>query len=106
MVSRNITVIRERTLPGDCLLRTVYESGSVISVPAVASAEKLPDNIFQKRGGVWEARFQGRGRHTILIQGVDKGAECINLLFAHPERETSVFEIVRRCRSPGMSVPS
>jgi hypothetical protein len=57
--SRNITAIRERTLPGDCLLRTAYESGSVISVPAVASAEKLPDNIFRKRGNVWEARFKG-----------------------------------------------
>ena len=94
LVSRNITAIRERTLPGDCLLRTVYESGSVISVPAVASAEKMPDNIFRKRGNVWEARFQGRGRHPILIQGVDKGAEYINLLLAHPARETSVFEVV------------
>ncbi|MGZ7246551.1 hypothetical protein ACXWO4_10875, partial [Streptococcus pyogenes] len=35
MVARNITAIRQRTLPGDCLLRTVYESGSVISVPAI-----------------------------------------------------------------------
>ena len=94
LVSRNITAIRERTLPGDCLLRTVYESGSVISVPAAASAEKMPDNIFRKRGNVWEARFQGRGRHPILIQGVDKGAEYINLLLAFPGRETSVYEIV------------
>lgn len=94
LVSRNITAIRERTLPGDCLLRTVYEAGSVISVPAVASAEKMPENIFRKRGGVWEARFQGWGRHPILIQGVDRRAEYINLLLAHPERETSVFEIV------------
>lgn len=97
LVSRNITAIRERTLPGDCLLRTVYESGSVISVPAVASAEKIPDNIFRKRGGVWEARFLGRGRNSILLQGVDKGAEYINLLLAYPERETSVFEIVCGC---------
>ena len=94
LVSRNITAIRERTLPGDCLLRTVYESGSVISVPTAASAEKMPDNIFRKRGNVWEARFQGRGQHPILIQGVDKGAEYINLLLAHPARETSVFEVV------------
>ncbi|MBL8512283.1 MAG: hypothetical protein JNM52_11640, partial [Betaproteobacteria bacterium] len=97
LVSRNITAIRERTLPGDCLLRTVYESSSVISVPTAASAEKMPDNIFRKRGNVWEARFQGRGRHPILIQGVDTGAEYINLLLAHPERETSVFEIVCGC---------
>lgn len=94
LLRRHSAGILERTIPGDSLLRTVYESGSVVSMPAVVSAEKLPDNIFRKRGGVWEARFQGRGRHTILIQGVDKGAEYINLLLAFPERETSVFEIV------------
>lgn len=94
LLRRHSKGIRERTLPGDCLLRTAYESGSVVSMPAVVSAEKLPDNIFRKRGGVWEARFQARGRHTILIQGVDKGAEYINLLLAFPDRETSVFEIV------------
>lgn len=33
----------------------------------------------------------------ILLQGVDKGAEYINLLLAYPERETSVFEIVCGC---------
>ncbi|MFN8697186.1 MAG: 7-cyano-7-deazaguanine synthase [Burkholderiales bacterium] len=95
LVSRNITAIRERTLPGDCLLRTVYESGSVISVPTVASAEKMPDNIFRKRGGVWEARFQGR--NTIFLLNVDKGAEYINLLLAFPNRETLVSEIVFGC---------
>lgn len=95
LVSRNITAIRERTLPGDCLLRTVYESGSVISIPAVASAEKMPDNIFRKRGGVWEARFQGR--NTIFLLNVDKGAEYINLLLAFPNRETLVSEIVFGC---------
>lgn len=95
MVARNITAIRERTLPGDCLLRTVYESGSVISVPAIAAAEKQPDNYFRKRGGVWATRFQGRSE--ILLQGVDKGAEYINLLLAYPDRETSVFEIVCGC---------
>ena len=93
LIARNITGIRERTLPGDCLLRSVYESGSVESVPAVATAEKLPDNIFRRRGGVWEARFLGRGRTTILIQGADKGAEYLNLLLAFPDREASVYEL-------------
>lgn len=94
LLSRHRTAIRERTLPGDSLVRTAYESGSVVSMPTVVSAEKLPDNLFRKRGNVWEARFQGRGRHPILIQGVDKGAEYINLLLAHPDREASVYEIV------------
>jgi hypothetical protein len=92
MVRRHTTSIRERTIPGDALLRTVYESASVISVPAVSSKEKLPDNIFRKRGAVWEARFN-RG-NTINIIGVDKGAEYINLLLAHPDREASVYEVV------------
>ena len=30
LLSRHRTAIRERTLPGDSLLRTAYESGSVV----------------------------------------------------------------------------
>jgi len=92
MVRRHATAIRERTMPGDALLRTVHESASVISVPAVSPKEKQPENFFRKRGGGWEARFN-RG-NTINIIGVDKGAEYINLLLAHPDRETSVYEVV------------
>src|SRR5690606_28537381 len=32
LLSRYSKEIRERTLPGDCLLRTAYESGSVVSM--------------------------------------------------------------------------
>ena len=92
MVGRNITAIRQRTLPGDCLLRTVYESGSVISVPAVSVEIKKPDNYFRRRGSVWEARFNGNAE--VLLTGVDKGAECINFLLGRPNKETSVYEIV------------
>lgn len=92
MVARNITAIRQRTLSGDCLLRTVYESGSVISVPAIPVEEKQPDNYFRKRGGVWAARFNGNAE--VLVTGVDKGAEYINFLLARPNKETSVYEIV------------
>ena len=92
MVARNITAIRQRTLPGDCLLRTVYESGSVISVPAIPVEQKQPDNYFRKRGGVWAARFNGNAE--VLVTGVDKGAEYINFLLARPNKETSVYEIV------------
>lgn len=88
---RYFTQIRERSLPGDCLLRTVYESASVNSVPAVISMEKQPENFFRKRGAVWETRFQGR--NTICLLKVDKGAEYINLLLAFPDREMSVYEI-------------
>ena len=91
LLSRYRTAIRERTLPGDCLLQTVYQANSVISMPAVVSAEKQPENFFRKRGAVWEARFQGR--NTICLIHVDKGAEYINLLLAFPDREASVYEI-------------
>jgi 7-cyano-7-deazaguanine synthase in queuosine biosynthesis len=91
LLSRHSKEIRERTLPGDCLLRTAYESASVNSVPAVVSVEKQPENFFRKRGAVWEVRFQGR--NTICLLNVDKGAEYINLLLAFPDRETSVYEI-------------
>jgi 7-cyano-7-deazaguanine synthase in queuosine biosynthesis len=92
LLSRHRTGIRERAFPGDSLLRTAYESGSVISMPAVISVEKQPENFFRKRGAVWETRFQGR--NTICLLNVDKGAEYINLLLAHPDRETSVYEVV------------
>jgi 7-cyano-7-deazaguanine synthase in queuosine biosynthesis len=92
MVGRNITAIRQRTLPGDCLLRTVYESGSVISMSAVPIEIKQPDNYFRRRGGVWAARFNGNAE--VLVTGVDKGAEYINFLLARPNKPTSVYEIV------------
>lgn len=91
LLSRHSTAIRERTLPGDCLLQTAYQANSVISMPAVISEEKQPDNFFRKRGAVWETRFQGR--RTICLLNVDKGAEYINLLLAFPDRETSVYQI-------------
>ena len=92
LVQRNISAIRERTLPGDCLLRTVYESGSVISAPAVAVRAEQPDHYFRKRGGVWEARF--KGNKPILLTGVDKGAGYISVLLGRPNEEVSVYEIV------------
>ena len=91
LLKRHSKEIRERTLPGDCLLRTAYESGSTISMSSVISVEKLPENFFRKRGAVWETRFQGR--NTIHLLNVDKGAEYINLLLAFPDRETSVYEV-------------
>lgn len=96
--------IRERTLPGDCLLRTAYESGSTISLSSVISVEKQPDNFFRKRGAVWEARFQGR--NTIHLLNVDKGAEYINLLLAFPDRETSVYEIAVGSAANAIDLPA
>jgi 7-cyano-7-deazaguanine synthase in queuosine biosynthesis len=104
LLSRHRTAIRERTLPGDCLLQTVYQANSVISIPAVVSAEKQPENFFRKRGAVWEARFQGR--NTICLLNVDKGAEYINLLLAFPDREASVYEIACGSAVNAIDLPS
>lgn len=101
---RYFTQIRERSLPGDCLLRTVYESASVNSIPAVVSVEKQPENFFRKRGAVWEVRFQGR--NTICLLNVDKGAEYINLLLAFPERELSVYEIACGSAANAVDLPT
>ena len=91
LLGRHRTAIRERTLPGDCLLQTAYQANSVVSMPAVVTVEKQPENFFRKRGAVWETRFQGR--NTICLINVDKGAEYINLLLAFPDREASVYEV-------------
>ena len=52
--------------------------------------DEAPDRAIshEVRGGVWAARFQGK--NDIFLQGVDKGAAYINILLAHPGRETSV----------------
>lgn len=104
LLSRHRTAIRERTLPGDCLLQTVYQANSVISMPAVVSAEKQPENFFRKRGAVWETRFQGR--NTICLLNVDRGAEYINLLLAFPDRETSVYEIACGSAANAIDLPA
>jgi hypothetical protein len=104
LLSRHRTAIRERTLPGDCLLQTAYQASSVISMPAVVSAEKHPENFFRKRGAVWETRFQGR--NTICLLNVDKGAEYINLLLAFPDRETSIYEIAVGSAANAIDLPA
>lgn len=104
LLGRHRTAIRERTLPGDCLLQTAYQANSVISMPAVISAEKQPENFFRKRGAVWETRFQGR--NTICLINVDKGAEYINLLLAFPDRESSVYEIAVGSAANAIDLPA
>lgn len=104
LLGRHRTAIRERTLPGDCLLQTAYQANSVISMPAVVSAEKQPENFFRKRGAVWETRFQGR--NTICLINVDKGAEYINLLLAFPDRESSVYEIAVGSAANAIDLPA
>ncbi len=101
MIQRNVTAIVKRTLPGDCLLRTAYESGSTISVPSVTTIITEPENYFRKWGDVWTARFQGR--KGFALKGVDKGAEYINILLAYPDRESSISEVMFACAAGSMN---
>lgn len=86
--------LRRRTLPGDCLLRIVYESSLPYVAPVVERVPEEPDYLFRKRGDVWEARFNGQDK--IIINSVNKGAEYINYLLGHPNRHMQVFDIVGR----------
>lgn len=92
MIARNITAILQRTLPGDCLLRTMYESGSVISVPAVELTIEQPANYFRRRGDVWEVRFN-KGEPIKLVTA-NKGSQYLSYLLSHPNQPIPVAELV------------
>lgn len=91
MLSRNSMAIFERSLPGDSLIRLVYESASVTSLPGVGS-DTGPENFFWRRGNVWEARF--RSGVSILIQKHRKGCESLQYLLARPYQPLSVYDVV------------
>jgi 7-cyano-7-deazaguanine synthase in queuosine biosynthesis len=92
MIARNITAILQRTLPGDCLLRTMYESGSVISVPAIELTIEQPANYFRRRGDVWEVRFN-KGQPIKLVTA-NKGSQYLSYLLSHPNQPIPVAELV------------
>src|SRR5690606_12112646 len=50
MLAEHRQAIRQRSLPPDAMLRIVYESNLPTSVAATPQNEKLPDNIFRRRG--------------------------------------------------------
>lgn len=102
MHERNVSAIRRRILPEDCLLRTVYESNAVTSIPAVSETSEQPENFFRKRGAAWTFRYQGR--NELLLVNVDKGSEYINIMLNRPSELCSVYDIVcsrdvRMCQS-------
>ncbi len=83
--------IRQRTLPPDAMLRIVYESNLPTSVSAAPVKDELPDSIFRRRGGAWQARFQG-GRDFIVLP--HKGADYIHHLLSMPGEAIDAVDIV------------
>ncbi len=90
LLARHAGDIRTRKLPGDSLLRIVYESGFVTSLPAVGTDEE-PPNFFYKRGNVWQIRFN-KGK-PLLIQKHRKGCEYLQFLLGRPDRSFSVYDV-------------
>jgi|GEM_PF-313705 hypothetical protein len=90
MLARHVDEIFNRTLPGDCLLRIVYESGSVICAPAVSSPpaavatnDNGPRYCLRQHRRNWEIVFNGE-RTSI---GNEKGLSIVEYLLKNPSDE-------------------
>lgn len=92
MMHRHFEAIRQRTLPADCMLRIVYESHLPISVSTKpASQESLPDNIFRRKGDVWQVRYEG-GKDFIVLP--TKGTEYLCKLLTSAGTQIPIIELV------------
>ncbi len=58
---------------------------------AVRRIKKEPDNIFRKRGDVWEIRFQGGKK--FMLTGVNTGTEYIRYMLERPNIRISLLDI-------------
>lgn len=90
LFKRHSKDIFNRTLPGDSLLRIVYESNSVVSLPAINS-DGDPPNYFWNRGNVYEVRF--RGEQPVMLQKFRKGCLYLQYLLAKPGQSFSIFDV-------------
>lgn len=93
-LAEHASALRQRTLPGDCLLRIVYESSLPYVAPVIERQVDEPPNLFRRCGEAWEARFKGSER--IVLNSVARGAEYIHYLLQHPNADMPVIEIVGR----------
>ncbi|WP_339749228.1 7-cyano-7-deazaguanine synthase [uncultured Rubinisphaera sp.] len=92
MLGAHLQAIRQRTIPADALLRIIYESNLPTSDPVILSkTEEMPENIFRRRGGAWQVRYQGKSDFTVLPR---KGADYIHQLLSSPNERISATQIV------------
>jgi 7-cyano-7-deazaguanine synthase in queuosine biosynthesis len=103
MLQRHTAEILARTLPGDCLLRTMYESAAIVSQPALQKVaqeaqpvkEQAAQYRYEKSGAVWEVVFEGRKRFHVP-NGL--GAKYIDYLLHHPNVTISAQELQTEVR--------
>lgn len=91
MLAKHGRAIRQRSLPGDSMLRVVYESKLPVSVPVTSHQVDIPDNIFRRRGSAWEVRFQGRQVFTVAQC---KGADYLHYLLSSPGKAIDVTDLI------------
>lgn len=100
-LASHAAAIRKRELPPTCLLRLVSDaSGSTTSAVARSpiGTDGLGDNVFQRKGQVWQVRFAG-GTEFILLPS--KGAAYLNILLANPRIPISAVDLACRvARNP------
>ncbi len=91
LIARHSEALLDRTLPADAFLRMVFESALPVCVPVTPILEKLPENIFRRRGDGWELRFDGQ--KSFRLSSVDKGCEYIHELLNRPGVAVPVWEV-------------
>jgi hypothetical protein len=96
-LARYAAQIRRRELPASCLVRLVCETGSPVpdggGHAASEKSRRMAENVFRRRGQVWEVRFNG-GPDVILLPS--KGAAYLHLLLAQPGNPLSAAEMAYR----------
>src|SRR5262249_32928599 len=85
--------VRSRSLPATCLLRMVHcDGGSEPGTPPPAAEvpPQLRENVFRRKGEVWEVRFAG-GREFILRPWV--GAAYLQMLLQQPGKPLRAIDM-------------
>jgi len=91
-IAEHADAILDRTLPPSCLLRLVCDAATGEIVPQVMEEPTLvDDNVFRKKGDVWQVRYAG-GTEFLLLPS--KGAAYLHILLSSPRRNLDVVQIV------------
>ena len=94
MLTRDPNSIRTLSLPANSLLRVIMDRSYPVSVPAIPVVEASPDNIFRRRGNVWELRFNGQT--SFNLSNCDTGCRYIHQLLANPGKSFEVWYMVHK----------
>ncbi len=92
MLVRDPKGVRTLTIPPNSLLRIVMDRSYPVSVPATPAVEESPNNIFRRRGNVWELRFNGQT--SFNLSNCDTGCRHIHRLITNPNKKFEVWYLV------------